>query len=94
MTDCPSCRGTGVTRVTDPYGEEPRYTICDECHEYNQEEPVPLCADCRTDLNPLDAYRIRPPRRSPEWEANHGPYYLCVRCFKTLMGKALLQAMR
>src|ERR1051326_1952874 len=45
------------------------------------------CSVCKTEVNPLDAYRIRAPRGTPEYDAHIGPYYLCVECYQSMVSQ-------
>ena len=45
-------------------------------------------------MNPLDAYRIRAPKGTPEYDAHIGPYYLCVECWTRFVNTSALTRIR
>lgn len=47
------------------------------------------CGDCKLEVDPIDAYRIRPPMRP-----NHNAWYLCPKCWTNMTGLAFLGAVK
>lgn len=52
------------------------------------------CADCGLAIMTRDAYIIRPPKNSDEHRRQRGSYAICKDCWESIMGRALMSALR